>query len=113
MRGFHRLRSNQGTATVYKDIFCCFFFLSLQQISQVCIIVPVSMAEISDWEMSVFQVFNHSPCDPRQGSLCARTDVFATFMMDKIICVEGGLRLQLSLVGKVSRAEQDTDFLLR
>lgn len=56
--------------------------------------VPVSMAESSDWEMSVFQVFNQAPCDPRQGSLCARTDVFATFMMDKITCVGGGLRPQ-------------------
>lgn len=57
---------------------------------------PVSMAESSDWEMSVFQVFNQSPCDPRHGSLCARTDVSATFMMDKITCVEGGPRLLFS-----------------
>lgn len=76
--------------------------------------VPVSMAEISGWGMSVFQVFNQSfPCDPRQASLWARTDVFATIMMDKVTCVEGGLRLQLSLVRSVSRAEQDTDFRLR
>lgn len=56
--------------------------------------VPASMTESSDWEVSVFQVFNQSPCDPR----CARTAVFATFVMDKITCVEGGLRLLSSLV---------------
>ena len=54
--------------------------------------VPASTTESSDWEVSVFQVFNQSP-DPR----CARTAVFAAFMMDKITCIEGGLRLLLSL----------------
>lgn len=55
--------------------------------------VPASRTESSGWEMFVFQVFNQSPCSSR----CARTAVFATFMMNKITCVEGGLRLRLDL----------------
>lgn len=90
MRGLHH--EWLGNSNGLQRHFPPGFGFVLQQSSQVCVMVPASMTESSEWEVSVFQVFNPSLCDTR----CARTAGFPTVVMDKI-SVQRRLRLLLSL----------------